>query len=316
MKVLDYNALGIYKKGIIKNCINYFYLILTYPLYLICTLLKSFNNKKDFKYTISLCLIFKDESNFLREWIEYHKLIGVDHFYLYNNDSKDNYKEVLKTYIEQDIVTLIDFPGNYRQLEAYNHCYENFKDKSQWLAFIDADEFINIKNYNNIQDLLLKFKADPTLYLQWRMFGTSGHMKENSSKLVIESYTQCWNCLCTTGKCFINNRFKKFNIGIHRHFIKFMGIRMPGRSINRSLTYNNTILYKNNIDKEGYLNHYWSKSLEFYKYKDFLKGDVASEKNIKIKAMENRFKNHELNNKVKDFSIQRWIIFLKENLLS
>ncbi len=34
------------------------------------------------KYYFSICAIFKDESLSIKEWIEYHKLIGVEHFYL------------------------------------------------------------------------------------------------------------------------------------------------------------------------------------------------------------------------------------------
>ena len=66
--------------------------------------LKNKNNKK--LYGISICAIFKDESIYLKEWIEFHLLIWIEHFYLYNNFSKDSYLEVLKPYIEKNIVTL------------------------------------------------------------------------------------------------------------------------------------------------------------------------------------------------------------------
>ena len=37
------------------------------------------------KYYCSICAIFRDEGTYLKEWIEYHRIIGIDHFYLYNN---------------------------------------------------------------------------------------------------------------------------------------------------------------------------------------------------------------------------------------
>ena len=67
-------------------------------------------DKREMKYRLSLCLIFKNEAPFLKEWIDYHTIVGVDHFYLYNNNSDDNYKEVLEPYIRQGIVTLIEWP--------------------------------------------------------------------------------------------------------------------------------------------------------------------------------------------------------------
>jgi len=44
------------------------------------------HDKRKMKYRISLCLIFKNEAPFLKEWLDYHLSIGIDHFYLYNNN--------------------------------------------------------------------------------------------------------------------------------------------------------------------------------------------------------------------------------------
>ncbi len=58
----------------------------------------------------AVCAIFKNESVFLKEWLEYHLLIGVEHFYLYNNFSEDNYQDILAPYIEKGQVTLTEWP--------------------------------------------------------------------------------------------------------------------------------------------------------------------------------------------------------------
>lgn len=54
------------------------------------------HDKRVMKYRVSLCLIFKNEAPFLKEWLDYHLTIGVDHFYLYNNNSDDDFKRVLR----------------------------------------------------------------------------------------------------------------------------------------------------------------------------------------------------------------------------
>ena len=64
--------------------------------------------RRDNRYRFSLVLIFKDEAPYLEEWIEFHLMLGVDHFYLYQNNSTDNYQEVLKPYIKDEKLTLID----------------------------------------------------------------------------------------------------------------------------------------------------------------------------------------------------------------
>jgi hypothetical protein len=55
---------------------------------------------------VSLVSIFRDESKYLKEWIEFHLLVGIDYFHLVNNNSSDNYLDVLKEYIDVGIVTL------------------------------------------------------------------------------------------------------------------------------------------------------------------------------------------------------------------
>ncbi len=50
-----------------------------------------------YSYYLSIGAIFNDEADYLKEWIEYHRLAGpVEHFYLYNNNSQDHYLDVLQ----------------------------------------------------------------------------------------------------------------------------------------------------------------------------------------------------------------------------
>ncbi|MGC1878452.1 MAG: glycosyltransferase family 92 protein [Rhabdochlamydiaceae bacterium] len=46
-----------------------------------------------YDFEVSVATIFRDEARFLKEWIEFHKLIRVEHFYLYNHRSQDNLKK-------------------------------------------------------------------------------------------------------------------------------------------------------------------------------------------------------------------------------
>ena len=110
------------------------------------------------KYTLSICAIFRNEARYLKEWIEYHRLVGVDHFYLYNNKSMDYYRRVLDPYIKTGIVTLINWPDHleeweevveaYRwalstQVPAYEHAIKlKAATESKWLVFVEIDEFL------------------------------------------------------------------------------------------------------------------------------------------------------------------------------
>src|SRR3984957_13412863 len=71
-------------------------------------------NQSTKKHQLSICAIFKDEACFLKEWIEYHRLVGVDHFYLYNNESSDDFLKILQPYVHEGIVSLTNWPDRLR----------------------------------------------------------------------------------------------------------------------------------------------------------------------------------------------------------
>lgn len=168
--------------------------------------------KRNLKYNVSVCAIFKDEAKYLREWIEFHKIVGIEHFYLYNNFSTDDYLSVLTPYIDSGLVTLIDWPVMQGQMSAYRNCVERFQNETQWIGFIDIDEFVCPNSFDKIGDFLEQFKKRPIVIIYWRYFGSSGilerdelqaYLKENEIGTIIhylipphkqEAYKE-WNCL-------------------------------------------------------------------------------------------------------------------------
>lgn len=129
----------------------------------------------------SLCLvaILKDEIPFVNEWILYHRMIGVDYFFLYDDDPdlplKDylephaNYVKVIPWYGKSK-----ELPGRNRQTKAYWNAAENFIMPYKWVTFLDGDEFIVLREHENIQDFLVEFKDEPAILLNWHVFGHNG----------------------------------------------------------------------------------------------------------------------------------------------
>ena len=113
-------------------------------MYCLCKPKKSMKNK----YKVSICAIFKDEADYLKEWIEFHRIVGIEHFYLYNNNSVDNYDQVLKPYIDQGIVSLKNWPKPQSQMEAYQDFMDDNSLETEWVGFIDLDEYV-VPNESN-----------------------------------------------------------------------------------------------------------------------------------------------------------------------
>ena len=99
-------------------------------------------DKDLFLHDLSVVAIMKCEGPYLKEWLDYHLLAGVDHFYLYDNESPDNQAEVAAPYVAAGLVDYIPYPGQLKQKPAYNDAIKNFKFQSRYMAFIDGDEFI------------------------------------------------------------------------------------------------------------------------------------------------------------------------------
>lgn len=162
-------------------------------------------------YTLSICAIFQDEAPYLKEWIEYHRLLGVEHFYLTNHASQDNFREVLLPYIQEGLVELKeehakgdDFESFHAiQCNAYTHCLKTARGQSKWVAFIDIDEFLVPIKEQSLAQFLIPYEKYGALGVNWRCFGTSNVKEIPKNKLMIEMLT------CCTESTYANNLYIK-----------------------------------------------------------------------------------------------------------
>lgn len=153
------------------------------------------------KYNLSVCALFSNEAKNIREWIEYHLLVGVDHFYLYENGSSDSYMKVLRPYISRKIVTLVPWPDNIEkqqgenlykwvlstQVPAYeNVLYLHAKKETNWLVFLNVDEFL-LPVEGSLSQLLDKHQEYHGIRLESICFDASAIAEFSPKRLVIEA---------------------------------------------------------------------------------------------------------------------------------
>lgn len=151
--------------------------------------------KAQTKYTLSAVCIFNNEADYLQEWIEYHRIVGIEHFYLYNNNSDDHYLSVLDPYIKQGIVELTNWPSppernwSHWQVLAYEDCLKKCKHLTKWLAFFDVDEFIIPVVDQTIPEFLKDYENYAGVTIFWQNYGTSFLPSIPQDQLLIESLT-------------------------------------------------------------------------------------------------------------------------------
>lgn len=270
-------------------------------------------DRRQLKYDISLCLIFKDEGRFLKEWIDYHLTLGIDHFYLYNNNSTDNFLEVVRPYVDKGVVTLIDWPYLQAQVKCYKHCLETYRNETKWIGYIDADEFVCPKYASTIKEWLLPFEKFPAVMIDWLQFGTGGLIEHDYSKNVIEQYFSCWNDFWM-GKSFVNTRYDISNWNtqyFHHHsyvYYKVIGLKVSMPAVNQwgfispmghSWGGGRTRVENSSI----HINHYYTKAWNVYKEK-MQRPDVYFAKNAKDA---NKLITREMKCVNKDYTILRFL---------
>jgi hypothetical protein len=115
--------------------------------------------------------------------------VGVERFFLYNNHSTDDHREVLAPLIDEGIVVVKDWPGSGGQWAAYDDCLAEHRDDSRWIAFLDLDEFLFSPTTEPVSHVLREYEQWPGVGVNRLRFGASGH-RVRPTGLVIENYVR------------------------------------------------------------------------------------------------------------------------------
>ena len=92
-------------------------------------------DKDLFLHDLAIVAIMKNEAPYVKEWLDYHLLAGVNHFFIYDNQDDDEQKKILEPYISAGLVTHIPYPGKARQYEAYNDAVQNYRFFCRYMLF-------------------------------------------------------------------------------------------------------------------------------------------------------------------------------------
>lgn len=158
-------------------------------------------------YEAAICTMVQDEGMYLLEWIEYHRMVGVEHFFLYNDRGTDDSETILKPYIDAGVVTWINWDGNitvdpkradpdpfYTRYQRYAlaDCIFERGSLIKYLGVWDIDEFLyfrtdGIKNLGSLVKNYMLPQKYTSLYLPATTFGPSNFNKRPTG-LVTENY--------------------------------------------------------------------------------------------------------------------------------
>jgi hypothetical protein len=216
---------------------------------------------------VTLCAIMKNEYFYILEWIAYHRLLGFDRIVIYSNDSTDGSVDLLNALARCGVIAHWLQPtgaGVSPQHAAYAHAIRTCE--TEWIGFLDADEFLVLKEDETVQDFLARFDAEVSaVAVNWRMFGSSGR-RTYEPGLVIERFTRA-----TDKDHSVNTHFKSFvraervaRMAVHNARLKSGDyVNASGEPIERE-----NIGRSKGVDtRRAQVNHYCVKSREEFEWK-------------------------------------------------
>lgn len=120
-----------------------------------------------------------DTNERIREWIEYHLMVGFDHIYVYDNSlANTNDQSLIETLsiFTRDEVTRVEWPyvvcnnnlpahentgERSSQYAAEASCRERYGQYTEWMASFDPDEyFVPQGKFSNMKEVLNKVKDE------------------------------------------------------------------------------------------------------------------------------------------------------------
>ncbi|MDE6871393.1 MAG: glycosyltransferase family 92 protein [Bacteroidales bacterium] len=221
----------------------------------------------NFNHEVVIVAIAKNEGLYLREWLEFHRMVGISKIYFYDNESSDNTEEIIKPYIEEGFVEYTYMPGIGKQLDAYNDAIRRHRNDCRYMAFIDLDEYIMPEiPYSNIGECINKILSKKSnavgIALNWCLYGNSGH-DTRPKGLITENYINRadeTNPMNHMVKTVCNPRMVKDYISPHYPQYLLGAISMDSTGTKRSKGWFCRDLTFKNLR----LNHYYCKSREDY----------------------------------------------------
>lgn len=140
----------------------------------------------------AVCLVVKNEARDLAEWLAYYGIVGFDTILVYDNGSVDGTACVATGAGKLQDIRIISWEhvGARAQMEAYQHAMKENAAEFDWIAALDADEFLVVHSQGGMRALCeaMPPNAD-AIAIDWAMFGANGH-EHFPDAMITEAFTR------------------------------------------------------------------------------------------------------------------------------
>ncbi|KAM3075844.1 hypothetical protein ACMFMF_005193 [Clarireedia jacksonii] len=146
---------------------------------------------------VAICMAVKDQHLDLPEFfIHHYHHLGIKKFYIMDDGSDPPLSSMPDLGIPREHVVFEYFNRKDRrpamQTYVYQLCVEKYRTNHTWMAFFDADEYLEMTGGETLNQLLEEYEKDKhvgALAVSWRMHSSSGVLKRPKS--CRKAYVDC-----------------------------------------------------------------------------------------------------------------------------
>ncbi|WP_137177579.1 glycosyltransferase family 2 protein [Roseomonas sp. AR75] len=131
------------------------------------------------RHFLGIFAIMQNEAHVIREWMDIHLREGVQHFFLLDHGSTDDWRGQVADHIRAGRVTARTLPAE-GSLDRLRVLHADFAlDGAEWLILQDLDEFTHATGRLAMPDFLRRLPPDVSqVVVPWVVFGTAGNLRQ------------------------------------------------------------------------------------------------------------------------------------------
>lgn len=142
--------------------------------------------------SLAVCSMVRNESNGIEEWIKHYLVRGVSHFFVIDDNSDDGCYEILKKHESLGYLTVVrpQIPKEpNRQNAAYNEFIKPLIGDFDWVAILDADEFLWDSEGFSLPDYFSNVPTEISMVnVPMSDFGDNGFVSQPNN--IVDSFTR------------------------------------------------------------------------------------------------------------------------------
>ncbi len=131
------------------------------------------------KVYLTLAAVVRDQEHYVREWLTFNHLVGVERMVIILHKCADRTEEEIRRlpFFESKVrLHRIASDEQRVQMGAFRWMIDVYGPSTTWMMFIDSDEFLFGTAEDDLRSVLERYEEHSAVVAHWHMFGANNHV--------------------------------------------------------------------------------------------------------------------------------------------